>query len=137
MRKLSELASTIRSKNAGVNQITSDIIFPDRHSYRRAVESGAITKESVAKFFGIPLARISHIKQTSRHSRQCDKVPSGKNALSRRARVEVGEISKGLSWDCSQVYGLLRTLLTLRGATIHKAPALAALATAATPKAMV
>ena len=59
MTKLSELASTIRSKNAGVNQITFDIIFPDRQSYCRAIESAVITKERVAKLFGIPLARIS------------------------------------------------------------------------------
>jgi Domain of unknown function (DUF4387) len=59
MTKLSELASTIRSKNAGVNQITFDIIFPDPQSYRRVIESGAMTKERVAKLFGIPLARIS------------------------------------------------------------------------------
>ena len=40
--KLSELASTVRSKNAGVNQITFDIIFPDRETYRRVVASNAI-----------------------------------------------------------------------------------------------
>jgi hypothetical protein len=59
MTKLSELASTVRSKNAGVNQITFDIICPDRESYRRVVASGAITKESIAKLFRIPHERIS------------------------------------------------------------------------------
>ncbi len=59
MTRLSELASTIRSKNAGVNQITFDIIFPDKNSYRRVIGSGAITKESIAQFFGIPIGRIS------------------------------------------------------------------------------
>ena len=29
-RKLSEIAKTIRSKNAGVDKITFDVIFPDR-----------------------------------------------------------------------------------------------------------
>ena len=57
--KLSELASTVRSKNAGVNQITFDIIFPDAASYRRVLASQAITKDSVAKLFNIPLSRIS------------------------------------------------------------------------------
>jgi hypothetical protein len=33
MTQLSDLASTIRSKNAGVNQITFDIIFPSPESY--------------------------------------------------------------------------------------------------------
>jgi hypothetical protein len=59
MAKLSDLASTIRSKNAGVNQITFDIIFPNPQSYRRVLASQAITKESVAKLFRIPDSRIS------------------------------------------------------------------------------
>ena len=57
--KLGELASTVRSKNAGVNQITFDIIFPDRDSYRRVVAAQVITRETVAKLFRIPLSRIS------------------------------------------------------------------------------
>lgn len=59
MPKLAELASTIRSKNAGVNQITFDIIFPDAASYRRVVASGALTRESVAQIYRIPDSRIS------------------------------------------------------------------------------
>jgi hypothetical protein len=57
--KLSELASTVRSKNAGVNQITFDIIFPDRKTYERAVRSGAITRDSIARLYNIPQSRIS------------------------------------------------------------------------------
>ena len=59
MSKLADLASTIRSKNAGVNQITFDIIFPDAQSYRRVLASEAITKETIAKLFRIPESRIS------------------------------------------------------------------------------
>jgi hypothetical protein len=59
MTKLIDLASTIRSKNAGVNQITFDIIFSDSDKYQRVLKSKAITKESVAKLFRIPLSRIS------------------------------------------------------------------------------
>ncbi len=59
MAKLSDLASTIRSKNAGVNQITFDIIFPTRESYRRVLESKAVTKDSIAKLYRIPASRIS------------------------------------------------------------------------------
>ena len=57
--RLYDLASTIRSKNAGVNQITFDIIFPDRKTYDRAVRSGAITRDSIAKLYKIPESRIS------------------------------------------------------------------------------
>jgi hypothetical protein len=57
--RLYDLASTIRSKNAGVNQITFDIIFPDRKTYERAVRSGAITRDSIARLYKIPESRIS------------------------------------------------------------------------------
>jgi len=57
--KLSTLAKTVRSKNAGVDKITFDIIFADRGSYERVKRSGVITKASVARLYGIPEARIS------------------------------------------------------------------------------
>jgi Domain of unknown function (DUF4387) len=57
--RLYDLASTIRSKNAGVNQITFDIIFPDRKTYERAVRSGVITRDSIAKLYKMPESRIS------------------------------------------------------------------------------
>jgi hypothetical protein len=56
---LGELASTLRSKNAGVNQVTFDIIFSDRATYDRVVRSGAVTRESVARLYNIPPERIS------------------------------------------------------------------------------
>jgi Domain of unknown function (DUF4387) len=57
--KLSSLAKVVRSKNAGVDKITFDIIFADRATYERTLRSGAITKTSVARLYGIPEARIS------------------------------------------------------------------------------
>ncbi|KOF53000.1 MULTISPECIES: DUF4387 domain-containing protein [unclassified Achromobacter] len=57
--KLSELAKTIRSKNAGVNKITFDIIFRDRDTYEAVKRSGAVTRESVAALYGIGQERIS------------------------------------------------------------------------------
>ena len=57
--KLSTLAKVIRSKNAGVDKITFDIIFPDRDSYERTLRSGAVTKAGIARLYGIPEARIS------------------------------------------------------------------------------
>jgi hypothetical protein len=58
-RKLSELAGTIRSKNAGVNQITFDIIFQSKENYEKVKRSGVLTKESVARRYGISQGRIS------------------------------------------------------------------------------
>ncbi|MBW1722864.1 MAG: DUF4387 domain-containing protein [Deltaproteobacteria bacterium] len=57
--RLSQLAKTIRSKNAGVDKITFDIIFPEKAVYERVKASGAISRESIAKLYGIGLDRIS------------------------------------------------------------------------------
>lgn len=57
--KLEQLATTIRSKNAGVNQITFDIIFSNARDYERARSSGRLTRDAIAAFMGIPLERIS------------------------------------------------------------------------------
>jgi hypothetical protein len=57
-RKLSELAKTIRSKNAGVDKITFDIIFGDRERYERVKKARVLTRETVARLYGIPPERI-------------------------------------------------------------------------------
>ena len=59
IQKLSELAKTIRSKNAGVDLITFDIIFADRATYERVKRAGVLTRESVMKLYGIPAQRIA------------------------------------------------------------------------------
>ena len=58
MQPLSELAKTIRSKNAGVDKITFDIIFSDRERYERVKRARVLTRESVAALYGIPAERI-------------------------------------------------------------------------------
>ncbi len=59
MAKLSALAKTVRSKNAGVDKITFDVIFRDRETYELVKQSGAITRASVARLYRIPETRIS------------------------------------------------------------------------------
>lgn len=58
-QKLSAIAKTIRSKNAGVNLITFDIIFAERSTYERVKEARVLTRETVAKLYGIAPERIS------------------------------------------------------------------------------
>lgn len=58
-RKLSEIAKTIRSKNAGVDKITFDVIFSDRADYDLVRRSGALSRSAVCKIFGIPENRLS------------------------------------------------------------------------------
>lgn len=60
MAKLRDLAKTIRSKNAGVDHITFDIIFDDHHVFEQVNASGVLTPETVAELYGIPRSRISH-----------------------------------------------------------------------------
>jgi hypothetical protein len=57
--KLNQIAKTIRSKNAGVDKITFDVIFPDRASYNMVRRSRALTREAVARLYRIPDSRIS------------------------------------------------------------------------------
>lgn len=57
--QLSSLAKTIRSKNAGVDRITFDIIFREQASYEKVKAANVLTRESVAALYGIPRARIS------------------------------------------------------------------------------
>jgi len=59
MPKLHELAKTIRSKNAGVNQVTFDVIFPGPDAYRRVAESGVLAPDAIARIYRIPPERIS------------------------------------------------------------------------------
>jgi len=56
---LGELAKTVRSKNAGVDKITFDIIFRDFSTYAHVRESRVLTRDSVAALFNIPQSRIA------------------------------------------------------------------------------
>lgn len=57
--KLNQLAKTIRSKNAGVNKITFDIIFRDQETYQAVKKSGALSRKSVCDLYNISDERIS------------------------------------------------------------------------------
>ena len=56
--RLFDLAKTIRSKNAGVDCITFDVIFPDRAAYDRVRRTGVLSREAVCRIFGIAPERI-------------------------------------------------------------------------------
>jgi len=57
--KLVDLAKTIRSKNAGTDKITFDIIFREKENYELVKRSGVLTRRTVATLFNIPDERIS------------------------------------------------------------------------------
>ncbi|HEX2725297.1 MAG TPA: DUF4387 domain-containing protein [Beijerinckiaceae bacterium] len=56
---LTHLAKTIRSKNAGVDKITFDIVFKDREGYELVRRCGVLSRDAVRQIFGIPDSRIS------------------------------------------------------------------------------
>jgi uncharacterized protein DUF4387 len=57
--RLFDLAKTIRSKNAGVDRITFDVIFADRAAYDRVRRTGVLSRESICRLFRIAPERIS------------------------------------------------------------------------------
>jgi hypothetical protein len=59
MPLLADVAKTIRSKNAGVDKVTFDIIFDNRAAYDRVRRSGVLSRTAVCKLFSIPESRIS------------------------------------------------------------------------------
>lgn len=58
MTRLAQLAQTIRSKNAGPDCITFDIIFNDVAVYEQVKAGGALTPERIAAIYGIEPERI-------------------------------------------------------------------------------
>ncbi|QGP90828.1 hypothetical protein MGLY_01390 [Neomoorella glycerini] len=56
--KLINLAKTIRSKNAGTDKITFDIIFREKENYELVKKSGVLTPETICKLYGISQERI-------------------------------------------------------------------------------
>lgn len=59
VRRLDQLAKTIRSKNAGVDKITFDVIFRERETYEMVKRSGALSRDVVARTLKIDPARIT------------------------------------------------------------------------------
>ena len=58
--KLKDIAKTIRSKNAGVDHITFDIIFKKREDYERVKKQQLISKETILSLYRIPEDRLSY-----------------------------------------------------------------------------
>lgn len=58
-KSLAELAKTIRSKNAGTDKITFDIIFREKETYELVKRSKALTRQSVSEVLGIDPGRIT------------------------------------------------------------------------------
>jgi len=53
-----DLASVIRSKNAGPFELTFDIIFKDKETYEKVKKTKVITKELIAKLYHVPIEKV-------------------------------------------------------------------------------
>lgn len=57
--KLASLAKTIRSKNAGTDKITFDVIFREKETYEMVKRSRALTRETVCATLKVDPARLT------------------------------------------------------------------------------
>ena len=53
MTKLRDLAKVIRSKNAGALLISLDVIFYDEETYKRVLDSGALSPRTIAPLYKV------------------------------------------------------------------------------------
>lgn len=58
-KTLGELAKTVRSKNAGTDRITFDVIFQQKETYELVRDSKVLSRQSVAKIFNIDESRVT------------------------------------------------------------------------------
>lgn len=58
-RRLTDLAKTVRSKNAGVDKITFDIIFSDRGNYELVKNSNVLNRAFVSRLYSVAESRIT------------------------------------------------------------------------------
>lgn len=59
MIALIDLTKAIRSKNAGPDKVTFDVILKDRAAYDLVRASGVLSRAAVRTLYGIPDSRIS------------------------------------------------------------------------------
>jgi hypothetical protein len=61
MALLSSLAEVIRSKNASPFRTTLDIFFADSDTYELVRDSGALSRESIARSYNVALDQVEGI----------------------------------------------------------------------------
>ena len=62
-KRLAEIAKTIRSKNAGVDKITFDIIFRTEEEYELVRRSGVITRATISELYNLRQDRITDFEE--------------------------------------------------------------------------
>lgn len=57
-QRLLDMAIVVRSKDAGINRLTFDIIFTSGENYEAALHSNVFARENIARVLNVPLHRV-------------------------------------------------------------------------------
>ena len=80
MVKLIDLASVIRSKNAGAFEITFDIMFEDQNTYERVKQTGVINRQLFARLYKVHEEKCDFLTFDRAYAFKCTvprPIPSG------------------------------------------------------------
>lgn len=78
MTKLADLASLIRSKNAGPFILTFDVMFDDLETYQRVKRSGVMDGALISRLYGVAADKVRFF--------ECDNALSFKASIPRPRR---------------------------------------------------
>jgi hypothetical protein len=68
MSRLRDIASIVRSKNAGPLYLTLDVMLPDEATFRRVVASGILGPARMSQLFAMPAGEIEVIDHPPTHT---------------------------------------------------------------------
>lgn len=68
MPRLADLATVVRSKNAGPLTLSFDLMFPDREAFERALAAGSLTSERIGALYGVPPGQVSVVPYAAAHA---------------------------------------------------------------------
>ena len=101
MKKLVELASILRSKNAGPLHVTFDVMFDSAQKYERVKKSNVLTGKAISDLYNVPEDEVDIVLY--------DIVNSLKITIPRR--VISGSIGDDDVYGCQQQYRLSSMLI--------------------------
>ena len=80
MVKLRDIASVVRSKNAGAFEITFDVLFSDENTYQRTKQTGVISPQLFARLYNVPVEECDFLTFDAAYAFKCTilrPIPSG------------------------------------------------------------
>jgi len=68
MSRLRDIASIVRSKNAGPLYLTLDVMLPDETTFRRVLASGVLDPDRISRLYAVPAGEIEVIDHSPTHT---------------------------------------------------------------------